>query len=149
VAFRFWVSIVASKRRQAVKKTGGLLQSELAYVVACLGHGDSIVVADAGLPCPIGPKWIDLAVSPGVVGLHEVLSAVATEMKVDRLVIASQLTEGNPGAASSIRECFPDARVEIVDHEELKSLSRSAKAIVRTGEYTPFANVILVAGVPF
>ena len=132
-----------------MKKTGGLLHSELSYVVARLGHGDLIVLADAGLPSPPGPKWIDLAVSPGVVGIVAVAEVIASEMKVERLVVASQLEEKNPRLAESLQACFPDARLEIVDHEDLKRLSGSAKAIVRTGEYTPFANVVLFAGVPF
>jgi D-ribose pyranase len=132
-----------------MKKTGGLIHSELSYLVACLGHGDSIVLADAGLPCPLGPKWIDLAVSPGVVGFLEVVRAISTEMNVSRFVVATQLVESNLSVVSCIQACFPDAHMEIVDHDDLKGLSVSAKAIVRTGEYTPFANVVLFAGVPF
>jgi D-ribose pyranase len=130
-------------------KTGQLLHGQLSHVVARLAHGDSVVLADAGLPHPPGPEWIDLAVSPGVAGLLDVAAAVAAEMKVDRIVLATQLLESNPAVAAAIEACFPHARVEFVDHAALKTLSASAMAVVRTGEYTPYANVILFAGVPF
>ena len=39
--------------------------------------------------------------------------------------------------------------VRAIPHEELKRLTASARAVVRTGETTPFANVVLVAGVTF
>ena len=40
-------------------------------------------------------------------------------------------------------------RVEFVTHEKLKELARHARAVIRTGEATPFANVILYSGVIF
>jgi len=37
----------------------------------------------------------------------------------------------------------------VVSHDELKRLSHRARAVVRTGECTPYANLMLVAGVTF
>ncbi len=36
---------------------------------------------------------------------------------------------------------------EYVSHEQFKEHTKKAKAIIRTGEATPYANVILHAGV--
>ena len=124
-------------------KKSGVLNAELSAVIAALGHGDSVVIGDAGLPVPPGVPCIDLAVTLGVPDLWAVLDAVLDEMVVERSVIASEATGG-------VLEAFT-ARLtpEVVSHEELKALSAGARAVVRTGEATPYANVVLIAGVAF
>lgn len=37
----------------------------------------------------------------------------------------------------------------IISHEDLKAMSKNARAIIRTGEYKPYANIILESGVEF
>ena len=44
---------------------------------------------------------------------------------------------------------FPTMTAEEIAHEELKALTRHARVVVRTGEFTPYANIVLVAGVVF
>lgn len=108
-----------------------------------MGHGDLLVIGDAGLPVPPGVPLIDLAVSPGVPGLFDVLDAVLAELIVERAAIAQ---EAAPALAATFRERLPCAAIS---HEALKSESRRARAVVRTGEFTPYANVALWAGVGF
>jgi D-ribose pyranase len=137
-------------------KRGGILNPELSRVVASLGHGDAVVVADAGLPIPAGVERIDLAFAPGQPGFLEVLEALLGEMEVERAVLAAELTAAAPPAFSQALlrrlEALPKVKargVELVPHEELKRLCRGARAVVRTGEFTPYANVILHSGVVF
>lgn len=129
-----------------------LLNAELSQVIASMGHGDLLVLGDAGLPIPVGPsapQRIDLAVSPGTPRLKDVLKAVLSELQVQSTVIASEaLTGANhklPAWYSQQLELLP----RTVGHEEFKTICASARAMVRTGECTPYANIILVAGVTF
>lgn len=124
-----------------MKKTG-ILNADLARAIAALGHGDILVIGDAGLPVPAGVPCIDLAVTRGVPRFWEVLDAVLGDMVVERAVVATE--------ATALMEEF-GARLspDIISHEALKALSCEAKAVVRTGEATPYANVALVAGVAF
>jgi D-ribose pyranase len=126
-----------------------LLHAELSDVVARLGHGDLLVIGDAGLPIPDGPRRIDLAVSPGVPRFHEVLAAVLAEMQVESAVVADELAARNPGVEAEILRRLPGIPVSTLPHEDFKALTRSARAMVRTGECSPYANVILRAGVVF
>ena len=130
-------------------KRTALLHAELSQVIAALGHGDMLVLGDAGLPIPAGPRRIDLAVTPGVPRLADVLGAVLAEMQVERAYIAEE-------AMGADRQTLPDwcrgrlpVTAQSVPHEELKRMSAQARAIVRTGECTPYANIILCAGVTF
>jgi D-ribose pyranase len=129
-----------------VKRTT-LLHAELSHAIACLGHGDMLVIGDVGLPIPPGPRRIDLALTPGIPAVADVLQAVLVEMQVERALIASEAVERAGGALPGW--CTLPVAPEAVPHEEFKRLCREARVMVRTGECTPYANVILCAGVTF
>ena len=126
-----------------------LLHAELSEVIARLGHGDLLVIGDAGLPIPDGPRRIDLAVSANVPRFHEVLAAVLAEMQVEGAVIAEELAPRNPAVHDELRRQLGATPVTAMSHEQFKAATRGARAIVRTGEFSPYANVILRAGVVF
>lgn len=128
-------------------KKHGILNSEIAKVLADLGHTDTIVIADCGLPVPAGVKKIDLALELGKPSFLEVLQAVERDMVIEKVILAEEMAEKNPQLFSIVREKFP--KIETVSHEELKRLSKEAAAVIRTGEATPYANIILQADVIF
>ncbi|GGA54617.1 D-ribose pyranase [Kroppenstedtia guangzhouensis] len=131
-----------------MKKTM-LLNSHLSRVISELGHTDHIVIADAGLPIPSETERIDLALRPGTPGFWETLEAVLSEMTVEKAILAKETAEVSPSLHQKLIQALPEVSWETISHEELKSLTRKAKAVVRTGECIPYANVILQAGVPF
>ena len=129
-------------------KRTALLNAELSHVIASMGHGDMLVIGDAGLPIPEGPRRIDLAVMRGVPLLTDVLQAVLSEMQVEGVVVASEALDGE----RSLPAWYPQSlgiAPQTVSHEEFKRRSATARAIVRTGECTPYANIMLIAGVSF
>ena len=130
-------------------KRSPLLHAELSHVIASMGHGDMLVIGDAGLPIPDGPRRIDLAVARGVRGITDVLKAVLSEMQVEAIVVADEALQGD---AKALPGWYPQSLgivPQTVSHEEFKRRSAKARAIVRTGECTPYANIILIAGVKF
>ena len=131
-----------------MKKTA-LLQSDLSYVIATLGHMDTLVIADVGLPIPTETVRIDLALTQGVPGAIQTLKVVLDEMKVERVILAEEAKERNPKFLTDVQGLLPGVPLEFVSHNELKTRTASARAVVRTGEFSPYANVILVSGVVF
>lgn len=130
-------------------KKSPLLNQPLSAVIAGLGHMDMLVIADAGLPIPAEPQRIDLAVTQGIPAFLDVLKATLTEMKVESAIVASEIELRSPQMYSAIKAMLGDIPITKVLHEEFKQRARAAHAVVRTGEFTPYANVILVAGVVF
>jgi D-ribose pyranase len=130
-------------------KERGLLHPQLARVVTELGHGDLLGIADAGLPLPLGVERVDLAVVRGVPSFLQVVQAILAEVRVEGLVFAEESRAACPELIAAVTALAPGATVEWVSHEELKARSRSARAVVRTAEFTPYANVLLVSGVDF
>lgn len=131
-----------------MKKTP-LLNPSLSKVIAELGHMDPLVVADAGLPIPPDVQRIDLALTQGVPGFVETLAVIVQEMQVERAFVAEETEAASPHILESIRQMLPGVPVELVPHATLKEMTRGARAVVRTGEFTPYANVILISGVVF
>ncbi|GAA3757372.1 D-ribose pyranase [Microbacterium kribbense] len=134
-----------------MRRTTASINPALSHAIESAGHTDLIVIADAGLPIPPGSERIDLAYRPGAPAFLDVLDTVLAELVVERATVATETAQHSPGILAALHERLDALGVPIeqVPHEELKRLSRAARTFVRTGEYTPYANVILHAGVPF
>lgn len=124
----------------------GLLHGELSKAIAELAHEDIILIGDAGMPVPEGVKLIDLAVVNGVPSFIDVLKAVMSEMLVAKGIIDLEQETVSPHMGAKIREVVGDEfPLEARPHAEVKELSKKAKAVIRTGEFTPYSNIILEA----
>ena len=130
-------------------KRAGLLNARLSEVVARLGHFDMLVIADVGLPIPAGVELIDVSITRDLPRMLAVAEAVIAELAVERMIVATELERLGTVTLDDIRGLAPGVTLDAVDHEELKRMSRGAVAVVRTGECSPYANVLLVAGVTF
>ncbi|QYX79926.1 D-ribose pyranase [Streptomyces akebiae] len=128
-------------------KRAGILNRHLAGAIAELGHGHGVLVCDAGMPVPQGPRVVDLAFRAGVPSFAEVLEGLLDEIVVEGATAAYEVCEANLEATALLQDRFPE--LELVSHEKLKELSASARLVVRTGEARPYANVLLRCGVFF
>jgi D-ribose pyranase len=124
----------------------GIINAPIASVIAHLEHSDMLTVADAGLPTPATTQRIDLALKPGTPGFLETLEVVLCEMYVEKAYVSEDILSISPHIYKGIQKLLGNVPIEALPHNEFKKLSGSTKAIIRTGEFTPFANVILVAG---
>jgi len=126
-------------------KKDGLLHPELLAAIAELGHRDEFVVCDAGMSIPTQARRIDLAYRPGAPAFLDVLGAIAGDVVIEQAIVAAETA---PELAAAIERLF-GCPVERISHEELKTRARTSRFTVRTGEFTPYANVLLIAGVAF
>ncbi|WP_394284617.1 D-ribose pyranase [Corynebacterium sp.] len=122
----------------------GILNAQLAGLLARLGHTDTVVVADCGLPVPAGVPVVDLALVFGVPRFDDVFTALLAEIEVEGVTVADQ-------APQMVHDLIPEGveMIAEIDHEDLKEMVAGAAFVVRTGETTPYANAILHCGVPF
>ncbi|WP_422447628.1 D-ribose pyranase [Thermoanaerobacterium sp. DL9XJH110] len=127
-------------------KKGGILNKRLCEVIASLGHMDTIVICDAGLPIPDENQRVDLAFEPGTPGQIQVLRAILKEIVVEKVIMAEESKKVSPKMHEEILKLLGDVEIEYVPHTEFKERSRKSKAIIRTGEFTPYSNVMLVCG---
>ncbi len=131
-----------------MKKTG-VINAPMAAVIAELGHMDMIAIADAGLPIPKTVNRIDLALKQGIPGFIETLRVVLTEMQVEKVILAEEIKRQNPLILNEIINLIGEVSIEFVPHADFKEMTKNTRAIIRTGEFSPYANIILVSGVVF
>lgn len=127
----------------------GILNQPISAVIAGLGHTDTLVVADAGLPIPAGPQRIDLALTQGIPTFLATLRVVLSEMQIEKVIIAEEMTQVSPEIYRAMQELVGDVPIETCTHTIFKVMSADARAIIRTGDFIPYANIILVSGVVF
>jgi D-ribose pyranase len=138
-------------------KKAKLLNAEVSQVIASLGHTDSLAIADAGLPIPATSRRIDLALTQGVPSFLQVFSVVTDEMQVERAVLAEEIKRQNPvlhetliGQLKQLEQQQGNTiTLEYVSHQAFKQQTQTTRAVIRSGECSPYANIILFAGVTF
>jgi len=130
-------------------KKATLLNSEISRVISRMGHTDMLTIGDAGLPIPGEAERIDVAVCSGIPSFLDVLHTVLSELEVQSVIIASEMKEKNGILYETLKSMFADKEIIEVPHEEFKVKTKQSMAVVRTGEFKPYANIILVSGVIF
>ncbi|WP_099074204.1 D-ribose pyranase [Proteus alimentorum] len=138
-------------------KKGVLLNSPISSVISRLGHTDKITIADAGLPIPSSVERIDLALTQGIPDFMSVLQTITHEMQVEAVMLAEEIKTINPSLFNEIiaylhlleQEQKKPIQIMCVSHEAFKKQLTENKAVIRTGECTPYANIVLFSGVTF
>ncbi|MDG6882767.1 D-ribose pyranase [Phocoenobacter uteri] len=138
-------------------KKNMLLNSPLSQVISLMGHTDGITLCDAGLPIPEANNRIDLALVKDVPKFVEVLKATIEELFVERVLLAEEIKTVNPAVYQQVLTILSELeqkqnnniQIDFVSHEQFKQKTKETKAFVRSGECSPYANIILYSGVPF
>ena len=129
-----------------MKKTG-IINADISRVLSYMGHTDRIAVGDCGLPIPEESERIDLALRLGTPRFMEVLEAVLDDMVIEKVVLAEEIKENNPALLAEIQNLLKERElqvpVEFISHAQLKEETKSCRAVIRSGENTPYANIIL------
>ncbi len=136
---------------QSDMKRAGILNSEISRVLSYMGHTDCLCVGDCGLPIPDEVERIDLALAFGEPTFMRTLEILVQDMKVEKIVLAEEIKTLNPTVLEQVEALFAGQNIEteFVSHVELKQRTHDCKAVIRTGETTPYANIILQSGCIF
>lgn len=134
-----------------MRKNHGILNGQLSRIISETGHTDRLIVTDGGLPIPPSVERVDLAYFPGEPPFLKVLDAVLSEVVIEGATLASEIREASPAMLEQILERLEAVGVspQFLPHVEFKALTAASRAAIRSGEFTPYANVILHAGVAY
>ena len=130
-------------------RKGNLLNSSIVSTLSKLGHTDQITIADAGLPIPNNVERIDIALIKNVPSFIETVKAIKADLIVEKVILAEEIKTENVEVLNVLESLFENITFEFVSHEVLKEKTTASKAVIRTGECTPYANIILQSGVDF
>ena len=127
-------------------KKVGIINQPISAVISGLGHTDTLTVADAGLPIPATTERIDLALTTGVPSFLQTLQVVLEELHVEKAIVAEEMKSVSPQIFETVSQILGEVPIELVPHISFKEQTADSRAIIRTGEFTPYANIILVSG---
>ena len=130
-------------------KKSKVINSDISRVIAQMGHFDKLSIGDAGMPVPPTTEKIDLAVDNGIPSFMEVLNNVLEELEVQRIYLAEEIKTENPAMLEAIQKRLPNTPISFIPHSEMKQELNNVHAFIRTGEMTPYANILLESGVVF
>jgi len=128
-------------------KETGFLNREISHVISIMGHMDELIVCDAGFPIPLGVRAVDISLAKDKPTVLELLEELIKHFSVEKLVMANETKDVSPTRFNAIVDLFPkDVPVETIAHAEFKRRSTKVKAVIRTGDFTAYSNVLLVSG---
>lgn len=127
-------------------KKQGILHPALNRVLSETGHTDMFTVCDRGFPVPIGIERIDLALSDNIPTVLDVLRAVDQEFVIDFVIVAEEMIAASPERYEEMKREFPHLRLETIPHVQFKEVGQESRAVVRTGDTAPYANIMIVSG---
>jgi D-ribose pyranase len=127
-------------------KKSGIYHPAINHLLASTGHTDHFTVCDRGFPVPVGPERIDLALTDDIPTVLEVVRAIMVEFHIDRILIAAEASTAAPDRVEELRTLIAPIPLISIDHLELKAIAKTGRATIRTGDATPYANIVIVSG---
>lgn len=124
-------------------KKGTVLNSEISSVISRLGHTDTLVVCDAGLPIPNSTARIDMALTQGVPSFMQVVDVVTREMQVEAAILATEIKQQNPQLHETLLTHLEQLqqhqgntiKISYTTHEQFKKLTADSQAVIRSGVF--------------
>lgn len=125
----------------------GILNNDICDVLSGLGHADELIVCDAGFAIPLGIRTVDISLGKDKPTVLDVLDELRKHFSVENLVMAEETRQTGPTRFAAIKQGFGNGiPVETVPHAEFRKRAHGVKAVIRTGDFTAYSNILLVSG---
>ena len=146
-------------------KNSGLLNSDAIRILSRLGHRDMIAVTDFGFPFPVNGKTqtLDLSIARNLPRYLDIVKLLMDDYCIESVLIADETKDRSKDIHRGLLDIVEKndnrgqkTEVRYMPHSDFKNLvlhgaerEEPVFSMIRTGEFTPYSNIILVAGVPF
>ncbi|WP_300712022.1 D-ribose pyranase [uncultured Brachyspira sp.] len=125
-------------------KKSGIINTNISKVLSYMRHTDLLCISDLGLPFPNNVDYIDISLKYGVPSFIDVLKEVYNDMKIERIILSEEIKMNNNKVHKQILDLFyDDVDIDYISHNNFKKIILDCKAVIRTGENTPYSNIIL------
>ena len=124
-----------------------ILNPQLLSLLARVRHTNALIIADRGFPFYSGPETVDISLVNDVPTVLQVLAAIRPEFRIEHAYMAREFIEHNTlDTQANFTEALADIPFSYEPHLEFKRRVPAAIGLIRTGDTTQYANVILVSG---
>jgi D-ribose pyranase len=122
----------------------GILNPQVASLLARVRHTNSLVIADRGFPCWPGVETVDISLVDNVPTVLDVVRAVRANWDAGKAWMAAEFLKSvDARTQSAFESVLVGLTLSYEPHCQFKQRVPGAIGIIRTGDATPFANVIL------
>src|SRR5277367_4295797 len=125
----------------------GILNPQILALLARIRHTNALVIADRGFPFWPMIETVDISLVDDVPTVLQLIAAVRANHNFTQAYMAREFQKNN---FKTVQEKFAKAlrrvQTKFEPHVQFKKRVPHAVGLVRTGDTTPFANVILVSG---
>jgi D-ribose pyranase len=124
-----------------------ILNPAVLSLLARVRHTNTLVIADRGFPCWPHLETVDLSLTDNVPTVLQVLAALRPDFRIAHAYMAREFKKANDtGARVRFAQALAGVPVRFELHANLKLRVPGAIGLIRTGDMTPYANVVLVSG---
>lgn len=122
----------------------GILNPHLLSLLARVRHTNTIVISDRGFPFWPQIETVDISLVDNLPTVLDVLRAVRPNFVVGKAWMAQEfLRENSPGTRKKFIGALKGVSLKFEPHVEFKKRVPLAIGLIRTGDTTQYANMIL------
>ncbi len=127
----------------------GILNPALLSLLARVRHTNLLVVADRGFPSWLGLETVDISLVDGIPTVLQVVNALRPGYDFTQAYMAQEfLAENSPEVQAQFKAALAGIPLAYEPHVDFKKRVPQAVGLIRTGDVTQYANLILVSGRP-
>ena len=128
-----------------MQKTG-ILNPQLASLLARVRHTNTLVIADRGFPFWPMIETVDISLVDDVPTVLQLIAAVRANHNFTLAYMAREFQKNNSAAIrASFAKSLAGVPTKFEPHVDFKQRVPTAIGLIRTGDTTPYSNVILVS----
>jgi D-ribose pyranase len=125
----------------------GILNPAVLSLLARVRHTNTLVIADRGFPSWPGLETVDLSLVDDLPTVAQVLAAIRPGFSIARAYAAEELHGANePGKLARHLAALHSLPTTFEPHLDFKKRVPRAIGLIRTGDTTQYANLILESG---
>ncbi len=127
----------------------GILNPALLSLLARVRHTNLLVIADRGFPSWPGLETVDISLVDGIPTVLQVVNALRPGYDFTQAYMAQEfLAENPPEVQAQFKAALSGIPLAYEPHVDFKKRVPQAVGLIRTGDVTQYANLILVSGRP-
>ena len=125
----------------------GILNPQINSLLSRVRHTNMLVISDRGFPFWPTIETVDISLVDDVPTVLEVLRAIRPNFEICEVVMAQEFkVENTPKVQKQFAEALAGIPVTFDPHVDLKKRVPQAIGLIRTGDTTQYANMILISG---
>ncbi len=122
----------------------GILNPAVLSLLARVRHTNTLVISDWAFPFWPQIETVDISLTQGIPTVLQVLELLRPNFKIGELFMAEEFNSSNKGKVlTSFHRAFRGLKVTYETHVQFKLRVPSAIGLIRTGDSTPYGNIII------